>query len=130
MCSKPNDTMPISGITTYLRPCPLVSLPVLQYLASSAQRLRQSRSSTVTLSSLTRVSVRGPAKSQAVKLQLVQSLVLSEFYYCYSAHKNHISKEDARRIEIVRNAATRLLSQISYCENDVKQLPMETVRRA
>lgn len=49
--------MPVSGITTNLRPCPLVSLSVLRYLASSAQRLRQSRSSTVTLSSLTRVSV-------------------------------------------------------------------------
>lgn len=37
-------------------------------------------------------------------------------------------KKDARRIEIVRNAATR--RQISYYEIDVKQLPMETVRRA
>lgn len=117
--------MPISGITTYLRPCPLVSLSVLQCLASSAQRLRQSRSSTVTLSSLTRVSVRGPAESQAVKLQLVQSL--SVFYYFYLAHKNYILKEGARRIEIVRNAAAR--RQISYCENDVKQLQMETVHR-
>lgn len=122
--------MPISGITTYLRPCQLVSLSVLRYSASSAQRLRQSRSSTVTLWAHSLESACseswGPAESQAVKLQLLQSLVLSLFDFCYSGHKNYISKEDARRIEIVRNAATR--RQISYYGIDVEQLPMETAQ--
>lgn len=123
MCSKP-----ISGITTYLRPCPLVSLSVLRYLALSAQRLRQSRSSTVTLSSLTRVSVpRAGRESGSEAATRAIACPFGILLLLFSSQELHFENEDARRIEIVRNAATR--RQISYYGIDVEQLPMETVRR-
>jgi len=43
------------------------------------------------------------------KIKLIQSLVLSLFYYCYPAYGNSISKEDMVRIQKLQNTAIRFV---------------------
>jgi len=50
---------------------------------------------------------------QPAKLQIMQSLVLSAFYYCYPAYGNSISREDTYRIQKVQNSAIRFI----FCLN-------------
>lgn len=50
---------------------------------------------------------------EPAKLQIMQSLVLSAFYYCYPAYGNSISREDTYRIQKVQNSAIRFI----FCLN-------------
>lgn len=72
---------------------------------------------------------------EAVKLQLMQSLVLSVFCYCYPAYGNGISKEDSQRIQRNQNVnfcfpySLRRFDHVSPYREDANPLPMETVWR-
>src|SRR5436190_8665987 len=48
---------------------------------------------------------------ESAKLHLMQSLVLSIFYYCYPAYGNSISREDKARIQKIQNTEVRFI----YC---------------
>lgn len=72
---------------------------------------------------------------QDAKLQLVQSLILSVFYYCYPAYGNSISKGDMDRIQQFQNSAVRFVCSLRRMDHvspyrDALQLPlMKTVCR-
>ncbi|XP_054257502.1 uncharacterized protein LOC128982572, partial [Macrosteles quadrilineatus] len=50
---------------------------------------------------------------EAAKLQLVQSLILSVFYYCFPAYGNSISREDMYRLQRLQNSTIRFI----FCLN-------------
>ena len=70
---------------------------------------------------------------ELAKLQLMQSLVMSMFYYCYPAYGNSISKEDSLRIQRVQNSAIRYVfslrrfDHVSSYRKEINMFPMETV---
>lgn len=72
---------------------------------------------------------------ESVKLQLMQSLVLSVFYYCYPAYGNSISKEDSQRIQRIQNTAIRYVfslrrfDHVSSFRDEINMLPMEITCR-
>lgn len=72
---------------------------------------------------------------ESAKIKLIQSLILSVFYYCYPAYGNSISKEDRCRIQKMQNTAIRFVyclkkhDHISYFRNAANLAPMDTVCR-
>jgi len=46
---------------------------------------------------------------EPAKLQLIQSLILSNFYYCYPAYGNSISRGDKDRMQKMQNSAIRFV---------------------
>ena len=71
----------------------------------------------------------------AAKLQIIQSVILSIFYYCYPAYGNSISKEDMNRIQKLQNTAIRFVYDLKRFDHvspfrDVSNLAlMETACR-
>jgi hypothetical protein len=72
---------------------------------------------------------------EAAKVQIVQSLILSVFSYCFPAYGNSLSREDLGRIQKLQNSAVRFIfclkrsDHVSPYREAVKLLPMETVCR-
>ncbi len=72
---------------------------------------------------------------ESAKIKLIQSLVLSVFYYCYPAYGNSISKGDMGRIQRLQNSAIRFIFSIKRYDHvtpyrdATKMLPMELVCR-
>jgi len=72
---------------------------------------------------------------EAAKLQLVQSLILSVFYYCFPAYGNSLSRVDLGRVQKLQNSALRFVfclkrsDHITPYRGAVKLLPMESVCR-
>ena len=72
---------------------------------------------------------------ESAKFQIMQSLILSVFYYCYPAYGNSISCGDIERIQKLQNSAVRLIfnlrrfDHVSPFREAVGLLPMETVCR-
>ncbi|XP_046685051.1 uncharacterized protein LOC124370801, partial [Homalodisca vitripennis] len=50
---------------------------------------------------------------ECAKMQIMQSMVLSVFNYCYPAYGNSITKEDAGRIQRLQNSAIRFIFSLS-----------------
>lgn len=69
------------------------------------------------------------------KLQLMQSLILSVFFYCYPAYGNIISRGDTERIQKLQNKAIRLIFNskrfihVSIYRETVNMLSMEAMCR-
>ncbi|KAG8276118.1 hypothetical protein J6590_072136, partial [Homalodisca vitripennis] len=72
---------------------------------------------------------------QSANLQIMQSLILSVFYYCYPAYGNSMSGGDACRIQKVQNSAVRFIfclnrqEHVSPFREKVGMAPMEDVCR-
>lgn len=72
---------------------------------------------------------------ESAKIQLINSLILSSFYYCYPAYGNSISKEDKERIQRLQNSAVRFIfnlrrfDHVSSFREDINMLPMDTMCR-
>ena len=54
---------------------------------------------------------------ETAKLQIIQSVVLSNFYYCYPAYGNSISKEDTGRIQKLQNTAIRFVYDLKRVDH-------------
>ena len=72
---------------------------------------------------------------ESAKVKLIQSCVLSLFYYCYPAYGNSISKEDIERVQKLQNTAIRFVyglrrfDHVSSFRQDAKLPLMEDVCR-
>ena len=72
---------------------------------------------------------------ESAKVKLIQSCVLSLFYYCYPAYGNSISREDMERVQKLQNTAVRFVyglkrfDHVSPYRQDAKLPLMEDVCR-
>lgn len=68
---------------------------------------------------------------ESAKIHLVNSLILSVFYYCYPAYGNSLLREDRDRIQRLQNSAVRFIfnlrrfDHVSAFREEIKMLPME-----